>query len=55
MALSDLAVFNEYAYDTYTEVLQQQVNLFNAATKGGMWATTARMPPSVSEFAYLWA
>ena len=36
MALSDLAVYSEYAYDAYTETLQQQINLFNAATGGAI-------------------
>jgi hypothetical protein len=34
MALSDLAVFSEYAYDAMTEVQSQQINLFNAASDG---------------------
>lgn len=34
MALSDLAVFNEYAYSTMTEILRQQINLFNGAAGG---------------------
>lgn len=34
MALSDLAVYSEYAYLTMTEVLAQQVALFNAASDG---------------------
>ena len=34
MALSDLAVYSEYAYTTMTEVLDQQINLFNAASNG---------------------
>ena len=36
MALSDLQVFSEYAYSTMTEMLDYNVNLFNAATRGGM-------------------
>lgn len=36
MALSDLAVFNEYAYEAKTEVLRQQIALFNAATNGAI-------------------
>jgi hypothetical protein len=32
MALSDLAVFSEYTYEAITEVLSQQVELFNAAS-----------------------
>jgi len=34
MALSDLAVYSEYAYSAMTEVLDQQINLFNAASGG---------------------
>lgn len=34
MALSDLAIFTDYAYDTMTEVLAQNVQLFNAASNG---------------------
>jgi hypothetical protein len=36
MALSDLAVFSEYAYSGMTEVNAQMLDLFNAATKGCM-------------------
>lgn len=36
MALSDLAVFNEEVYSTFTEVLDQQVELFNGATSGAI-------------------
>jgi hypothetical protein len=36
MALSDLAVFSEYAYSTMTEMQDQQIGLFNAATHGGL-------------------
>lgn len=34
MALSDLAVFTEWSYSSMTEVLAQQVELFNAASAG---------------------
>lgn len=34
MALSDLAVYSEFAYAAMTEVLDQQVNLFNEASDG---------------------
>jgi len=34
MALSDLAVFNEQLYSTTTEILEQQVELFNSASRG---------------------
>lgn len=32
MALTDLDVYNQFAYDAYTEVLAQQIDLFNAAS-----------------------
>lgn len=41
MALSDLQVFNEYAYTTMSEMLAQQVDKFNAATQGGLILRTA--------------
>lgn len=34
MALSDLAVYSEYAYSAMTEILDQQTNLFNGASDG---------------------
>ena len=34
MALSDLAVYSDYAYSAFTETLQQQIDLFNSATAG---------------------
>lgn len=36
MALSDLQVFSEYAYDMMLETQAQKVELFNAATRGGI-------------------
>ena len=36
MALSDLAVYSEYAYSSMTEVLRQKIDLFNAATGGAI-------------------
>lgn len=36
MALSDLKVYSEFAYTTFTEVLRQQVNLFNGASNGAI-------------------
>ena len=41
MALSDLQVYSEYAYTTFTETLQQQVELFNAATGGALLLSSA--------------
>lgn len=34
MALSDLAVYSEYAYSAFSETLRQQIDLFNGATGG---------------------
>lgn len=34
MALSDLAVYSEYTYGSMTEVVSQQIELFNAASRG---------------------
>jgi hypothetical protein len=34
MSLSDLAVFSEYVYSALTEVIAQQIDLFNAASRG---------------------
>lgn len=36
MALSDLQVFDEYLQTTLTELLDQNIDLFNAATRGGI-------------------
>lgn len=36
MALSDLAVFSEFVYSAQREVLMQQIELFNAATRGAI-------------------
>lgn len=36
MALSDLAVYSEYAYSSMTEVLRQKIDLFNTATGGAI-------------------
>jgi hypothetical protein len=54
MALSDLAVFSEYVYSAQTEVLQQQVDLFNAATNGGIVLQSAAHVGDYSDVA-LWA
>lgn len=36
MALSDLAVFSEYVYSAQTEILRQQIDLFNTASRGAI-------------------
>ena len=41
MALSDLEVFTDFSYGSMTETVAQQVELFNAATNGGITLRTA--------------
>lgn len=41
MALSDLAVYSEYAYTTMTETVAQQVDLFNTASRGTILLSSA--------------
>ena len=36
MALGDFAVFNQFAYSSATEIIDQQVQLFNAASRGAI-------------------
>lgn len=40
--ISDLQVFNQYAYTTFLEKLSYNINLFNAATKGGLALSAGR-------------
>lgn len=54
MALSDLAVFSEYSYSAMTEVLRQQVDLFNAATRGGFVLKSANHQGDYTDMAF-WA
>jgi hypothetical protein len=54
MALSDLAVFSEYTYDAMTEVLAQQVDLFNAASGGTIILAAAAHQGDYSDTAF-WA
>lgn len=54
MALSDLAVFSEYAYSTMTEMQDQQVQLFNTATRGGIILQTGNHQGDYSDEA-IWA
>lgn len=54
MALSDLAVFSEYTYDAMTEVLSQQVDLFNAASGGTIILAAAAHQGDFSDRAF-WA
>jgi len=52
MALSDLAVYSEYAYSSFTEVLRQQIDLFNAATAGAIVLRSAAHQGDFSDVAF---
>lgn len=54
MALSDLAVFDEYAYSTMVELLDYNINLFNEATRGGLVLTNGAHQGDYSTTA-MWA
>jgi hypothetical protein len=52
MGLSDLAVYSEYAYSAMTEVLRQQVDLFNGATQGAITLQSAAHQGDFSDLAF---
>lgn len=52
MALSDLAVFNEELYSTTTEILAQQVDLFNTASRGCLILASKPFAGDYSETAF---
>ena len=52
MALSDLAVFNETAYKVKTEILAQNLELFNAATRGAIVLRQAANQGDYNEAAF---
>lgn len=52
MALSDLAVYSEYAYSSMTEVLRQQIDLFNAASGGAIVLSSAAHQGDFSDVAF---
>lgn len=54
MALSDLAVFSEFVYSSQTEVLRQQIDLFNTASRGSIILATGRHVGDYSDRAF-WA
>ncbi len=54
MALSDLAVFSEYTYEAFSEVLSQQVDLFNGASGGTILLRSAAHEGDYSDVAF-WA
>ena len=51
MALSDLAVYSEYAYASMTEVLRQRIDLFNAVTGGAITLRSATHQGDFSDVA----
>lgn len=52
MALNNLQVFNDWVYRTFTEVIAQQVDLFNAATRGAISLGAGSNTGDYSEAAY---
>ena len=54
MALSDLAVYSEYAYSAFTETLRQQIDLFNAASGGAITLQSSAHQGDYSDVAF-WA
>lgn len=52
MALSDLAVYSEYAYSSFSEVLRQQIDLFNGATGGAITLQGAAHQGDFSDVAF---
>lgn len=54
MALSDLQVFSEYAQSSMTELQDQQIDVFNGTTRGGIVLTSAAHEGDFSTTA-IWA
>jgi len=52
MALSDLAVFSEYTYETFVESIGQQIDLFNAASGGAILLRSAAHVGDFSDTAF---
>lgn len=52
MALSDMQVFNDEMYTTITETLDQQIDLFNAASRGAIQLKSARNAGNYAEEAF---
>lgn len=52
MALSDLAVFSEYTYDAMTEVIAQQIELFNTASRNTIVLSTQAHQGDYSDRAF---
>lgn len=54
MALSDLAVFSDYAYSAMTETVDQQIEKFNGASRGAITLQSGAMVGDYSDQAH-WA
>lgn len=52
MALTNLQVFTQNAQDSFTETLRQQVDLFNAATNGGLVLRSGTMTGDFADTAF---
>lgn len=52
MALSDLAVFSEYAYAAMTETIAQQINLFNGASRNAIVLSSSAHQGDYNERAF---
>lgn len=52
MALSDLSVFSEYTYDAMTEVIAQQIDLFNTASRNTIVLSTQAHQGDFSDRAF---
>jgi len=52
MALSDLSVFSKSVYDSMTEVATQQIDLFNAASRGTIQLSAGAMQGDYAERAF---
>ena len=52
MALTDLQVFSQYLYSSMTEVLKQQIDLFNAASRGTIVLRSAAHQGDFSDMAF---
>lgn len=52
MALTDLQVFSQYLYSSKTEVLRQQIELFNAASRGTIVLNSAANQGDFSDQAF---
>ena len=50
--IDDLQIFNEYVYSSTTEVLRQQIDLFNAASRGAIMLQSSAHQGDYSQLAF---